>query len=350
MLESLTLQNFRTYKNKTFNFGTNLNLIIGENAIGKTNILEAISLLSTGKSFKTSTYENVISFEESFGKIKGIILDEDENQKILEINLLQNPLSRISKRYFVDGVPRFLKNFIGNFTTVLFTPDHIEIITGSPSKRRDFLDEALILSQPKYYNLKSIYEKALKQRNALLEKVKKTGFRDQKLFDYWDNLLIENGNKITEFRSKFIEFLNTENKNIFDINVQYDKSEISQARLFKYKEAEIAAGNTLVGPQRDDLKIYGKLNYDYKELKQFGSRGQNRLSVLQLIALQFEYIKNNTQQIPTLLLDDIFSELDIKNTKLIIEKINAKQTIITSTPKEIELLDRTNFSSIIELN
>lgn len=349
MLKKLTLENFRSYKKNNFEFNEKINLIIGQNGVGKTNVLEAIYLLSNGKSFRTSNFDNLINLDFDFGRIRGDTLNQND-QMILEVNFIKNNgYNKISKKYFVNGVSRFLKNYINNFSTVIFKPDDINIITSTPSIRRNFLDLTLF-SNNFYFQTKTIYDKALKQRNALLEQTQKTGKRNQELFEYWDNILIENGKLITHTRSELVTFINKSEKNIFDIRVEYDKSEISKERLLQYQNAEIGVGNTLVGPQRDDLKVFGKLKNGFKEMKNFGSNGQNRMSVMQLIALQFEYIKTLTKQDPILLLDDIFSELDILNTKLIIEKVNAKQTIITSTEKEIENINKNYFSKIINLN
>ena len=349
MLKNLTLQNFRSYKKKSFEFNKGINLIMGQNGAGKTNILEAIYLLSNGKSFKTSNFENLINLDSDFGRIKAETINL-ENENLLEINFIKNNgINRNSKKYFLNGVSRFLKNFINNFPVVIFKPDDINIITGTPSVRRNFLDSALV-SDTSYFQAKTIYDKALKQRNALLEQIQKTGKRNQELFEYWDNILIKNGRIITQFRSEFIAFINASKKNVFDIKVEYDKSEISKERLLQYQSAEIGTGNTLVGPQRDNLKILGKLKNAFKEMNNFGSNGQNRMSVMQLITLQFEYIKNKTNQNPILLLDDIFSELDLQNTKLIIEKTKADQTIITSTQKEIESINQSYFSKILNLD
>ena len=349
MLKNLTLQNFRSYKKKSFEFNKGINLIMGQNGAGKTNILEAIYLLSNGKSFRTSNFENLINLDSDFGRIKAETINL-ENENLLEINFIKNNgINRNSKKYFLNGVSRFLKNFINNFPVVIFKPDDINIITGTPSVRRNFLDSALV-SDTSYFQAKTIYDKALKQRNALLEQIQKTGKRNQELFEYWDNILIKNGRIITQFRSEFIAFINASKKNVFDIKVEYDKSEISKERLLQYQSAEIGMGNTLVGPQRDNLKILGKLKNAFKEMNNFGSNGQNRMSVMQLITLQFEYIKNKTNQNPILLLDDIFSELDLQNTKLIIEKTKADQTIITSTQKEIESINQSYFSKILNLD
>lgn len=346
MLKSLLLQNFRNYKNKLFEFEKGLNLIIGENAVGKTNVLEAIHCLSIGKSFKTANLSDLIQFEENFSKIKGINLI---NENVIEVNLLKNEQGKTLKKYFLNGVFKFNKNFINNFLSIIFKPNDIDIITSFPSLRRNFLDECLIQSDKEYYRTLLLYEKILKQRNALLEKTKKTNFYNSKNFEYWNQILIENGNIITQKRSNLINFINSRSKNVFEIKLEYDKSEINAERLEFYKTAEIGAGITLVGPQRDDLIILGKINNSFRKLKHFGSRGQNRLSVLQLKIIQFNYIKEITSQIPILLLDDIFSELDIKNAQLLLNEINAEQTILTSTQKEIENIDKNLFQKIFEI-
>ena len=183
------------------------------------------------------------------------------------------------------------------------------------------------------------YSKALRQRNALLEIAQETGIRNEKQLEYWDNLVIENGNLITEKREEFISFINLSSKDIFDFVMEYDKSVISKQRLFQYKNEEIAAGVTLVGPHRDDFSIHMFSSSDpgqatTHDIKSFGSRGQQRLAILQLKALELLFVEKVLGERPTLVLDDIFSELDEDHIVLILEQIGKQQTIMTTTHRE----------------
>ena len=177
--------------------------------------------------------------------------------------------------------------------------------------------------------------KALRQRNALLELARETGIRNEKQMEYWDNLVIENGNIITQKREEFINFLNSSAKDIFDFVVEYDKSTISEESLLQYQEEEVAAGVTLVGPHRDDFKIFmTNGTKTLHDVKFYGSRGQQRLAILQLKMLELMFIEKMLGQRPLLLLDDIFSELDEGHIKLILSEIGKQQTIITTTHEE----------------
>jgi DNA replication and repair protein RecF len=226
-------------------------------------------------------------------------------------------------------------DFAGKLLTVLFSPQDLEIIIESPSLRRNFLDEVLEQVDRNYRVASIAYAKSLRQRNALLELAQETGRRNEKQFEYWDNLVIENGNIITQKREEFVNFLNSSAKNIFDIVVEYDKSTISKERLLQYEREEVAAGVTLVGPHRDDLSVLmfngGKTAHD---VKFYGSRGQQRLAILQLKMLELLFIEKSLGERPLFLLDDIFSELDEGHIKLILQEIGKQQTIITTTHEE----------------
>lgn len=342
-LSNLSLQDFRNYTKSEFAFTSGLNFIIGENTSGKTNLLESIYLLSKGKSFKTSNDLDLINLNENLAKITSEVIFLGDIKK-LEI-LIRNPqklgLNAQVKKYLVNGVSKRKADFEGNLPLVLFSPQDVEIISGSPGNRRNFLDEVLIDADSEYRHSLSLYQKALRARNKLLETCLPAG-REAKedQFEYWDNLLIEKGQLIAQKREQFIEFANKSKKDIFEFKMFYDKSEISKERLNKYKEAELGSGVTLVGPHRDDflIQMYPNQNIvDTSELvdvRSFGSRGQQRLVVLQLKTLQLLFLKKTLGFYPLLLLDDIFSELDERHINHILNLIGEAQTIITTTHRE----------------
>ena len=336
-LKQLNLQNFRNYEKKEFKFGKNTTLIVGPNTTGKSNVIEAIFFMASGRSFRIDRDEQLIKFEQTVARIKGNIED-----KKLEVVIAQGGVDgRITpfKKHFVNGVSKRKVDFVGNFFAVLFAPSDLEIIIGSPSKRRDFMDNILIQTDRDYRLASSFYEKGLRARNALLHRAKEVGVRNEKEFAYWDNLLIVQGQKITKKREEFVEYLNNSKKEILSFEIFYDKSIMSKERLLQYKDAEVGAGVTLVGPHRDDLLIRinpNKINaneYEY-DIKSFGSRGQQRLAILQLKFLELSFIEQKTRELPVLLLDDIFSELDEEHIQLVLKMIPNRQTIITTTHKE----------------
>lgn len=357
IIKHLSLQNFRNYSKKEFNFSQNTTLIVGPNTAGKSNVIEALFFLAAGRSFRIDKDEQLVKFEKEVARIRGRVSEKD-----LEVVIAQGGVEgRLAplKKYLVNGVGKRKADFVGNFFAVLFAPNDLEIILGSPGKRRDFLDNILIQTDRDYRLATGFYEKGLRIRNALLHKAKETGRKSEKEFAYWDNLLIVQGQKITQKREDFIQYLNESKKEILDFTIFYDKSLISQDRLLQYKDAEVGAGITLVGPHRDDFIIRinpNKINankYEY-DVRFFGSRGQQRLAVLQLKILELNYIELKTQVKPTLLLDDIFSELDEGHINLVLDQTLLRQgyggqAIITTTHKEFipkKLLKQAN---VIEL-
>ena len=331
-LKNISLQKFRSYEKAEFSF-ENTTLIIGENTSGKTNLIEAVYLLSSGKSFRTDKDIQMLRYKEEVGRVKG--LSDGEELEVVVTNGLVNGGSQY-KKFLINGVSKRRVDFAGNLLAVLFSPEDLDIIVDSPSLRRNFLDN--VLEQvDRDYRLASIsYTKSLRQRNALLEKTRETGIRNEKQFEYWDNLVIENGNIITDKREGFIGFINSTDKDIFDFIVEYDKSPISRQRLDQYKEEEVASAVTLVGPHRDDFSVFmfNNTRNTTHDVKFFGSRGQQRLAILQLKMLELLYVEKLLGKRPILLLDDIFSELDEGHINLILEEIGKQQTIITTTHRD----------------
>jgi DNA replication and repair protein RecF len=335
ILQSLSLQNFRSYTKAQFSFNPQLTLIVGANASGKTNLVEAIGLISTGKSFRSGKEKQVISFGKQVTHITGTLSDSEESEK-LEITLALSPQDFLQKRYLINGVSKRRSGFTGKLPTVLFTPQDLTIVSGQPGDKRRFLDEVLEQTDQSYTSALTTYTKALRQRNALLEYVQKSGRRDKERFAYWDNLLITNGTIITEKRETFIAYLNQQTKKLFPFLLMYDKSLMSEERLLQYKDAEVGAGMTLVGPQRDDIIIqsWHPVSKELEDVRYFCSRGQQRLVTLELKNMQIAYIKESLQVEPLLVLDDIFSELDSEHIKLVLHMTHDFQTIITTTHKE----------------
>lgn len=353
-LSRLNLQNFRRYTKKKFIFSKNITLVVGKNTSGKTNLIEAIYLLSLGKSFRTDKDLETISFGQNLARIVGIIKKDSEEEKKLELLILDGQLrdSKIpTKKYLVNGVGKRRIDFTGNFPVVLFHPEDLDIIIGSPGLRRRFLDNVLEQVDRQYSLALANYAKGIRQRNALLERVQETGVRNEKQFEYWNNLVIENGQFVTRKREEFINFINSVGKEIFDFVVIYDKSEISKERLEKYKEAEAGACVTLVGPHRDDFLVhmFNNTNQTTHDIKLYGSRGQQRLTILQLKLIELSFVEKLLNQRPTLLLDDIFSELDSKHIRLVLKIIDQQQTIITTTHKEFVDKEFLGKMDVIEL-
>ncbi len=312
MIQKLNLTNFRNFEKKEIEFSEGINVINAPNASGKTNILEAIFMLSLGKSFKTRKIDECIKYGEQIGRV---LTDG------LEVVITKDVAGWPKKRLLVNGVPRRLVDFAGNIKTVLFAPQDLELITDGPSLRRNFLDNVLCITDREYRRSLLSYEKGVRQRNRLLMQIRDNGAAESSLL-FWNQLLIKNGDIISNARRKLIEFINSQK----NCNLVYDPSSISESRLEQYKDAEVASATTLVGPHRDDF-LFLK---DGRSIASFGSRGQQRMEVLYLKLAELAYIEEKTNVKPILLLDDIFSELDHKHREIVMEAVVNHQVIITS--------------------
>ncbi|EKE12341.1 MAG: DNA replication and repair protein recF [uncultured bacterium] len=342
MINSIKLQGFRNFKLKKFEFSPDTSLILGPNASGKTNLLESLYFLSAAKSFKAKIEEEVISYEKDIARIEGQISDSKSEENDLEIIITRGqidigavrPEKAPRKKLLLNGIPKRGIDFAGNFRVVLFGPWDMDLVTEAPTVRRKFLDMVLSQVNREYRRSVLSYEKGLRQRNRVLWNIREGNVgRDRLLF--WNQLLIKNGDYISESRREFIENTNKNNfspKDIDDadsfskLQLEYDPSVISEGRLEQYKDEEVASATTLVGPHRDDF-IFKR---DGRSLSSFGSRGEQRMGVLWLKMAELAFVEQKTDERPTLLLDDIFSELDDSHRGIVVQIANGQQTIITA--------------------
>ncbi|MDP3888593.1 MAG: DNA replication and repair protein RecF [bacterium] len=338
VLEKISLQNFRGYSKKEFSFSEGTTLILGPNTVGKTNLLEAVYLLASGKSVRAGFEQEMIAYEKEIARVKGRVLgDEKVDLEIILTCGMVGGDKASRKKYLVNGVARRMMDFLGSLRAVYFGPEDLDLVIGSPSQRRKYLDLVLSQADREYARSGLSYEKGLRQRNKLLERIREEGLpaggqgvpRSQLLF--WNQLLIKEGGVLTEKREEFIDFVNQEKSKLPDFKLEYDKSIISPARLEEYAQEEVAAAATLVGPHRDDFEF----RIGDRELSAFGSRGEQRLGILWLKMGELEFIAQKTKQRPILLLDDIFSELDHEHRALVLEIIPKQQTIITATDSDL---------------
>lgn len=329
-IKALQLSNFRNHTSSQFKFQPTT-IIIGKNTAGKTNILESIHILSHGKSFRAENDRDTIQDEKDFTRIECVVENGNDKTRLAVIFAKRN--NYLSKKFLVNNVARRHLDFAANFASVLFTPEDIDLITGSPSLRRKYIDSILSQASRDYRQSLGKYERGLRQRNRMLSDVKhQRKFYKREDFEYWDKILIDNAKVLTGKREELVEFINGSSKELFNFSLIYDKSLMSLERLFKYHFEEQAAGVTLVGPQRDDFVfVFHESN---KKISEFGSRGQERMTILQMKLLEIEFLRQETSEKPVLLLDDIFSELDEANINKVFSYISNQQTIITTTHKE----------------
>lgn len=345
-IPKIQLSNFRNFKDKLFEFSPKTTIVIGPNASGKTNMLESIYLLATGKSIRASVIEEMVNYDEEIARVKGVVVEKEEDkpsgtnlEAVLtrgEITVGDSPEKTekvAKKRLLINGQGKRMIDFAGIFRAVLFGPWDMELVTESPSIRRKFLDEVLSQVDREYRRASLSYKKGLRQRNKLLYKIREEGLSRSQLA-FWDRLLVKNGDYISKKRGEFIEFMNgTKPLDHKDFEIDYDKSAISEGRIVQYAKEEVAAATTLVGPHRDDFvfKVKDKdKDGSFRNLSKYGSRGEQRMGVLWIKLAELDFIKEETGEKPTLLLDDIFSELDDRHRGIVLEASRGQQTIITT--------------------
>ena len=333
-IKKIKLNNFRNYNTESINLEKNINIFYGENAQGKTNIIESIFLCSMGKSFRAKKDSEMINLNSENAIIELEYFKSDRNGKIkIEIGNKKN--------IYINGIKiKKLSELLGKINIVIFTPDDINILKGGPQNRRRFLDIMISQLKPNYiYNL-NMYLKTLEQRNNYLRQIKEEK-KDENLLDIWDEKIVEYAINIYNYRKEFIEKINnkikiihseiTDNKE--EIEIEYitecTNKEIYLNLLKQRRKLDIIKGFTTKGIHRDDFMIY----INKKELNLYGSQGQHRTSILSLKLSELSIVHDEIGEYPILLLDDFMSELDEKRRKNLLEKIKNAQVIITCTEK-----------------
>lgn len=326
-LKSLKLENFRNYEKLDIQFDQPVTAFIGQNAQGKTNILEAVAFLALGKSFRARKALDTLLWDAPHGRIKAEF-DEEES---LEIFLQAKPEQKKFKHNELLVKP---SEFLGHLRVVLFTPDHMQLISGSPRLRRQYLDRLLIQMHRPYVESLSKLQRVLKHRNALL----KRQCEDWEL-DMWDAQLVTEAQTIWKHRRDFLNFLGEHIAELYQAIsgteeelklTLHTHEENYEERLIAHRDQDRRTGTTSVGPHRDDFELH----LDGHPLAEIGSRGEQRSSVLALKVAQIHYIEAETGQKPLLLLDDVFSELDAARQKQLGVLLKNHQSLITTTAME----------------
>ena len=333
-IKEIELKNFRNYKEEKISLKNNVNILYGENAQGKTNIIESIFLCSMGKSFRTNKDKEMIKISERNCSVEVEYEKSDREGKIkIEIGNKKN--------IFINGIKiKKLSELLGKINVVIFTPDDIEIIKGGPEKRRKFLDIMISQLRPNYMYILSLYQKTLEQRNNYLKQIKEEK-KDENLLEIWDNKLCEYAIKIYEYREEFINKLipkiekihNEITNNKEKIKIEYMtecKNKETYLNLLKQRrKLDIIKGFTTKGIHRDDFMIY----INGKQINVYGSQGQQRTAVLSLKLTELKIIKEEIGETPILLLDDFMSELDENRRNNLTNAIEDNQVFITCTDK-----------------
>lgn len=349
MLTGIKLNGFRSYDFREIEFSEGVTLIVGQNAIGKTNLLEAVYLLGIGESFRAKRTEEMVHFGQEVGRVSGTIELGKDDSIALEVLVNGGVVmgKTVNKRkYLIDGVARRRQDMLGILPLVLFRPEDIELVSGSPDFRRKFLDRLLIQVDKIYENSLTTYEQALRRRNKLLDAIRE-GTASRYSLTYWDGLLVKHGQVIQEKRRDLTDYINSlfgKSELFRSLKVIYDMSAMSEARLLQYKDQEVAVGYTLVGPHKDDFVI----NEGTRSLGTYGSRGEQRMAVLALKMGEIFFMEENGDKKVLLLLDDIFSELDENHKQEVLRVMSGRQVIVTTADEgDVEMFGQ---AKIIKLS
>jgi DNA replication and repair protein RecF len=388
-LSSLSLHEFRNYRQLELSLGAGLFLFYGQNAQGKTNLLEAVSMLATGSSFHAAADREVVNWHapDHIARVQGLVhREEDEVQlemvifdptpPVIENNFpvgarfiapssdqsiapsstqfiapsppVELPPTTPRKRVKVNGVPRRTIDFIGQMKVVLFAPTDLHLVDGSPDERRRFLDRALCQVQPRYCAAIVQYRKIVTQRSALLKRIR-DNLEDPRMLDYLDDRLTTLANMIIFERRRMLDALNQHTRTLqetlsggrehlqivyrpsFKIDPAWNTLEAQQhyrEQLRAIQKREILQGVCLLGPHRDDLEFL----VNGVNMLTYGSRGQQRTTALSAKLAELAYMRNSTNDEPVLLLDDVFSELDPqRRSHLLHHVLQHTQVLLTAT-------------------
>lgn len=335
MITNLHLQHFRSYKDASFEFSSGVNIIVGPNASGKTNLLEAVLVTAKGSSYRVSDAD-LIAFEQPWARLDATMQDDSTRT----IKLVAQP--RPSKSYDIAGKPLRRLTTQYQLPVVLFEPNHLTLLSGAPEGRRNYLDDLLEQIRPDYQLVRQQYGRTLRQRNSLLKKGPSVAAQ---LFP-WNLRLSELAGTIVRARAELAEKLNKELPGLYtalsnskaDVSLTYHHrwpAESYQSQLLKKLEAnqelDFMRGFTGNGPHREDFGV----TYNGHDAADSASRGEIRTAVLALKILELKILEAVSGNKPIILLDDVFSELDGLRRKLLTNYIENYQTFITTTDADI---------------
>ena len=351
-INNILLQNFRNYANLELTFNEHRNIIVGENAQGKTNLIEAIYLAAFAKSFRTNNAGDMVKFGEDRGRVNVDINSEDMDKNI-DISILANGRKMIKK----DGkVVRRTADLLNNIVVIIFSPDDLRIIKDSPERRRAYINRELSQIRPKYYDVLKNYSDVLKQKNSLIKGLSNSQYSrtyNTDMMDVYDRQLADYGYELIRYRKEFIEMLSEEAGEIMsaisggkeELKIEYKTScnyisapegrEILFKQLYHNRQKDIYAGFATLGPHRDDLEFY----INGTDAKKYGSQGQQRTIALSLKLAEIRIAKQILDEYPVLLLDDVLSELDLDRQRFLVNQIDDVQLFITSAELNDEVIE-----------
>ena len=331
-IKSIKLKNFRNYRELQADFSSKVNFLLGQNAQGKTNLLESIYITSMGKSFRTNRDSEMISFGKDFSSVSAEIVREDDIEGSVEIVIDKSGKKSVK----IDGVKiKKASQLLENVYIVIFSPEDLKIVKDEPEKRRKFIDRELCQIKPAYYESLSNYKKVLLQRNAYL----KEEIVDPSVLDIWNMQLSEYGLRVMKHRAEFIKKLDFISSEIYKkITDGREKLQLKYAPNIDFKDNiyeilkkscdnDLRQRTTTRGPHKDDMELF----INGINVRNFGSQGQQRTCALSLKLAEINIIEEETGEKPVLLLDDVMSELDSMRQKFLIKSLDNIQLFITTT-------------------
>jgi DNA replication and repair protein RecF len=357
-LNSLQLINFRNYDNLHLEFNKKINLLVGKNGQGKTNIVESIYMLSFGKSFRTSKDKEIVKFESENLYVGGSYSKKHTNG-LIEIAIGKNKKGIKLNKIHIQKIQELL----GNINVVIFSPEDLRLVKEGPKERRSFIDREISQIMPKYYSYLTSYNKILFQRNQLL----KSKYIDKALLDVYDESLAQYGSYIYLLRRDFIKKIADISRNMHEkltdgienLLITY-KNQIDICgedtivtvynkfldKLTSNREHDIETRTTKYGLHKDDLNIF----INDLDVRLYGSQGQQRTASISLKLSEIELINNEIGEYPILILDDVFSELDETRQKLLVDNLSVVQMFITTAEvSHKNIFDKSN-TTIFNIN
>jgi len=343
-IKQLKLNKFRNYEKLDVLFDHKINVIIGENAQGKTNLMESIYVLAFSRSYRTSRERELIMWEKDYAKIEGNITKKNDT---FPLEIIISKLGKKARKNKLEQ--KRLSDYIGALNVVMFAPEDLTIVKGSPQIRRRFIDMELGQIQPSYIYHLGQYQKVLKQRNHLLKKIQRGKLQDRTFLQILTEQLVNHAAILLERRFIFLELLRKwaipinhqisrqlekleiKYKATIDVSENENREKIENIYLNKFhhiSQNEIDRGTTLIGPHRDDLEFF----INNKNVKTFGSQGQQRTTALSIKLAEIDLIHQEVGEYPVLLLDDVLSELDDYRQSHLLSTIHGKvQTFVSTT-------------------
>lgn len=353
IVESLKLQNYRNYEYLNMNFDEKINIIYGDNAQGKTNILESMYVCATSKSHRDSKDREIIRFDNDESHIKVNVKKNDMNYRI-DMHLKKNKPKGIA----VNGIPiKRAVELFGILNIVFFSPEDLNIIKNGPSERRRFIDMELSQLDKIYLDCLINYNKVVNQRNSLLKEYAFSGREDIiSSLDIWDMQLVKYGNDVIKSREKFVKEINDLVKSIHtklsgdreQLEIIYEpcvKEQDFESELVRVRDRDLKFKCTNIGPHKDDMCFL----INGMDVRKYGSQGQQRTAALSLKLAEIELVKQIIHDTPVLFLDDVLSELDSRRQNFLLDSIGNIQTMITCTGLDEFINNRFSINKIFKV-